>query len=546
MKKRLIGILLTAALVSGVLTGCGKPSGSSQTSAAPAAGETKAQVETTAQAAAAAQASETSAQAEAANDEEITITYAQSSDIVGWDPRNALSTFTAAMMYNVYSSLVRTNEEFEVVPDLAESWEAVDDRTYRFHLHQGVKFHNGEDLTAEDIKYTIDTLHEEDKEWNLKADFTFFNCEVEDDYTLLIKTEEPNPSTLRRLTYVKIIPKDYVEEVGNEEFEKHPVGSGPYKFVKWEKDAVIELEAFDDYFGGKREIDHLICKIIPEASGRIAALEAGEVDLISNVTPTQLGRLETLGNIAVESKPSTRSVYFTFNSFAEGSPVQDLKVRQAMNMAIDNKTIVASVLDGYGAAAEQLPIPLYDGYDDSIEGYPYDPDGARALLAEAGYPDGFDLEIGGFFTDLLNGSDVVQAVAAQLNEVGIRTTIYEEDNNTTRSKYGNKTTYPLTFFSWGGPYIDMELIMRCVLGTGQRASAWSTPECDELLHKLATVPGPDTDQEVYTAIQQYAFENACVIPMYRAAQTYAYNKDKLEWSPRTDELMVLIDAKPVK
>ena len=171
-------------------------------------------------------------------------------------------------------------------------------------------------------------------------------CEPIDDYTMYIKTDEPNASTLLRLNYIKIIPKHYVEQVGDSEFNAKPIGSGPYRMVEWNKDASIKLEAFSDYFGTKPAADELICKVIPEASARIAALEAGEVDLISAVTTSQISRLNSLGNIEVVSKPTTRTVYYTMNSFGD-SPVTDLKVRQAINMAIDKDTLVQGVLDGY-------------------------------------------------------------------------------------------------------------------------------------------------------------------------------------------------------
>lgn len=531
MKKRLGTGLLAFALAAVFVTGCATP-GSSNEGSATTAAQTEAGTE--------------SGETAAAEDGKVTITYAQATDVTSLDPRNATSTVTAAMISQVFSTLVKTDADFNIVCDAAESYEVVDDTTYKFTLKKGIKFHDGTELTSEDVKYTLDTIREEDATYTLKSDFSFMYCEPIDDYNLYIKTDEPNASTLLRLNYIKIIPKHYVEEVGDEEFNIHPIGSGPYKVVEWKKDESVTLEAFDDYFGGKPQADTLICKVIPEASARIAALEAGEVDLIAAVSTSQIERLNSLPNIEVVSKPTTRTAYFTMNTFGD-SPVTDVNVRKAINMAIDREAIVQGVLDGYGAAAYSLALPMFEYYDSSVEGYSYDPEGAKALLAEAGYADGIDLEIEGNFAGLSNASDVVQAVGAQLAEVGINATIVEKDSNTLRDEYYAKTTSPLTFFSFGGPYNNINLIYKCVLGTGERYSAWSDPEFEDLLTAIDTTIDPDKRQENYTAIQQYAIDQAAVVPLYQTYTICAYNTDKISnWPPRTDEMVILSNVEVVK
>ena len=309
MKKKLMALLLVFTMTAGTLAGCATPGSSEK----PAASETGAK-----------QGEEGKS---AGQEDRITLTYAQTKDVDSLDPRNATSTITAAMMAQIFSALVTTDEDYNIVCDAAESYELIDDCTYKFTLKKGIKFHDGVEMTSEDVKYTMDTIHAEGADYKLKSDFSFMYCEPIDDYTMYIKTDEPNASTLLRLNYIKIIPKHYVEQVGDSEFNAKPIGSGPYRMVEWNKDASIKLEAFSDYFGTKPAADELICKVIPEASARIAALEAGEVDLISAVTTSQISRLNSLGNIEVVSKPTTRTVYYTMNSFGD-SPVTDLKVRQ--------------------------------------------------------------------------------------------------------------------------------------------------------------------------------------------------------------------------
>lgn len=529
MKKKLTALMMVFTMAASVISGCATP-GSSEKPAATESG--------------ALTGAEESGSPE--QKEKITLTYAQTKDVDSMDPRNATSTITAAMMAQVYSALVTTDEDYNIVCDAAESYELIDDCTYKFTLKKGIKFHDGEEMTTEDVKYTMDTIRAEGADYKLKSDFSFVYCEPIDDYTMYIKTDEPNASTLLRLNYIKIIPKHYVEKVGDSEFNAKPIGSGPYRMVEWNKDASIKLEAFSDYFGGKPVADELICKVIPEASARIAALEAGEVDLISAVTTSQIARLNSLDNIEVVSKPTTRTAYFTMNSFGD-SPVTDVKVRQAINMAIDRDTLVQGVLDGYGQACDSLALSMFEGYDESVQGYKYDPEAAKALLAEAGYPNGFEVEMEGSFSGLSNAADIAQAVGAQLAEVGIKTVIVEKDSNTIKDEYEAKTTSPLTFYSFGGPYNNINLIMKCVLGTGERYSAWSDPEYDKLVHAIDTAVDPATSQEAYTAIQQYLVDHAAVVPLYQTHTICAYNKDKIsKWTPRADEMLILNNAEIAK
>lgn len=536
MKKRLAAVITALSMTVVCLAGCATPGSSEK----PASGTPAAQEGQEAQVGQEAQGGQKTQGTKEGG--KLTVTYAQTKDVDSLDPRNATSTITAAMMAQLYSALVTTDEDYNIVCDAAESYEIIDDCTYKFTLKKGILFHDGEEMTSEDVKYTMDTIRAEGASYKLKSDFSFVYCEPIDDYTMYIKTDEPNASTLLRLNYIKIIPKHYVEQVGDDEFNAHPIGSGPYKLAEWNKDASIRLEAFDGYFGGRSEIDELVCKVIPEASARIAALEAGEVDLISAVTTSQIARLDSLDNIEVVSKPTTRTAYYTMNAFGD-SPVTDLRVRQAINMAIDKEALVQGILDGYGQACGSLALPMFEGYDENVESYQYDPEAAKALLAEAGYPDGFEIEMEGSFSGLSNAADIAQAVGAQLAEVGIKTVIVEKDSNTIKDEYEAKTTSPLTFYSFGGPYNNINLILKCVLGTGERYSAWSDPVYDELIHDIDTAVDPSTSQKAYTAIQQYVYEQAAVVPLYQTHTICAYNKDKIsKWSPRADEMLILNNA----
>lgn len=523
MKKQGLAVIAAIGLVLGMLSGCAGPESAKTQTAAE-------QVQESA-----------SASTNQAVSEKI-VTMAIPVDIGSMDPREATNTNNTALVSYVFSTLMKTDANYQIVPDAAESYEVVDDCTYKFTLKKGIKFHDGQELTSEDVQYTFDTLRREDATYRLKGDFSFMYVEPIDEYTFYLKTDEPNKSTLLRLNNVKILPKHYVEEVGDEEFAAHPIGSGPFKFVSWEKDAAVELEAFDDYFEGRSQIDRVICKIIPEAASRIAALEAGEVDLITTVSTSQVERLENAEDIEVATKGTTRVVYFTMNTLKEGSPLQDIRVRQALNYAVDKDLIVQGVLDGYGATVNTLALDFFEGYDESVTGYEYDLEKAKALLAEAGYENGFELELGGAFSGISNGADVAQAVANQLTEAGLKVTVLEKDSATVKEEYQAGISSDLTMTSFGGSYNNINLVSKTVLGTGARYSAYSDAVLDELINKMDTTIEEEPSKQCYLEVQQYMNEYAPTLPVYQSYAIYAYNKRLQNWEPRVDEMVILYGA----
>jgi len=527
-KKGFVTKLVVAAMV-GCLAACAGPAASETTGAAKnTTGQTGTEtgVENT----------------EGQSRTEKIITYAIPADIGSMDPREATNTNNTAVVSYVFSALVQTDCDYQITFDAAESYEIVDDSTYKFTLKKGIKFHDGEEMTSEDVKYSSDTLRREDATYRLKSDMSFIYIEIIDDYSFYLKTDSPNKSTLQRLSNLKILPKHYVEEVGDEAFAANPIGSGPYQYVSWKKDAYIEVEAFDDYFGGRSDIDRVVCKIIPEASSRIAALEAGEVDLITAVSTSQIDRLKNIETIDVASKGTTRVVYFTMNTLEEGSPMQDIKVRQALNYAVDNDLLIRGVLDNYASPIKTLALNFFDGYDDDVQGYEYNPEKARELLAEAGYPDGFQMELAGAFSSLSNGSDVAQAVAAQLTEVGLKVTVLEKDSDSVKEEYKAGTSSELTMTSFGGPNNNINFISRTVLGTGARYSAYSNAQLDELLDKVDTTIAAEESKKYYSELQHYMTDYAPVLPLYQSHAIYAYNNRLQNWEPRVDEMVILYGA----
>lgn len=468
------------------------------------------------------------------------IKFASPVDVSSLDPRNATGTTTAQILAHIYSSLLKTDANGAIAKDLAESYESVNDTTWKFKLKEGITFHDGSKLTSEDVKYTIDTIKDKDKKFKLASDFSFMTVNVTDELSFEIVTDQPFAALPLRLTYVKIIPKAYVERVGDEEFAKNPVGSGPYKFVERKKDEKVAMEAYENYFGGKPAVGKVTYLIIPEAAARIAALEAGEVDIISNVETSQVERLKSADNLDVIGNPTTRVIFIGMNTLID-SPLKNVKVRQALNYAVDKDAIIKGVLDGYGTQIATISTPQYEGYDSSIAPYEYDPEKAKQLLTEAGYPNGFELKLS-VTSGYLNGQDVVQAIAAQLAEVGIKCTVREADSNTQREQIAAGTVDPLYMNGIGGPYSNIDLVTKLSFSTGERYSTYSNPDFDALRLKAAAIVDKNEAAELLSQLQQMAKDEAPAIFLYQQYGLYGYNKRVINWTPRVDEMIVVTDA----
>jgi len=466
--------------------------------------------------------------------------FASQADVSSLDPRNATGTPTAQVLAHIFSSLVKTDEKGAIINDLAESYEVINDTTWKFKLKDGITFHDGSKLTAEDVEYTISTIKDKEKKFKLASDFSFMTVKVIDELNFEIVTDEPFSALPLRLNYVKIIPKAYVEKVGDEEFAKAPIGSGPYKFIERKKDDKVVMQAYDNYFGGRPAIDKVTFVVIPEAASRIAALESGDVDIISNVETSQVERLDALENFDVIGNPTTRVIFMGINTLTDG-PMKNVKVRQALNYAVDKQAIIKGVLDGYATQIATISTPEYDGYDASITPYEYNPEKAKQLLKEAGYPNGFEVDFS-VTSGYLNGQDVVQAVAAQLAEVGIKCTVRESDSASQREQIAAGTVAPLYMNGIGGPYSNIDLVSKLSFCTGERYSTYSNPAFDELRATAAATIDKNESDKLLSQLQQMAKDEAPAIFMYQQYGMYAYNSRVINWVPRVDEMILVSDA----
>ncbi len=326
--------------------------------------------------------------AEPAASEPVTLRLGLDVDAGTGDPRLARDTSAFRLREMLFNGLVYIQPDYSPAPDLAESWENPDDQTWVFHLKEGVKFHNGQELTAEDVKYTYETILDEEFGAPLRAFYTpIQEIEVIDDYTVQFTLDSVYAPFLSYLD-MGIVPQSVVEEMG-EDFGTNPVGTGPFKFVSWQRGNTIELEAFDDHFNGRPNVDRATLKIVPDNSARAVALESGDLDLIqSPLSPQDVSRLEDTEGFGVDRIPAAGYTYINLNT---ADPIlSDVQVRKALAHLVPRQQILDSIFQGIGALANGPIPPGMWAYNPDIEAPSYDPERAAELLDEAGWTLGDD------------------------------------------------------------------------------------------------------------------------------------------------------------
>ena len=377
MKKRMLNCLVAAAVLALALTGCG---GGQKSGDAPAASG--------------------SAQGGGAGEAKDSLTIALTNEPTTLDPQLAADSIGGMIILNLHDPLVRRDPDGNVVPGLAETWEVADDgMSITFHLQEGVKFQDGSGLTAEDVAFSLNRAIDKPQS-ELYTSF-MDSAEAVDGSTVKVNLKYKELAALQYLTQTNsaIVSKAYVESVGDENYAAKPCGTGPYKLVEWQKGSKIILESNEDYYRGAPAIKHIELRVLKEATTAMVALESGDVDLVYNIGGLDVMAVQSNDKLGYQETNGTAIWNLAFNVNVE--PFDDVKVRKALAMAVKRDDIIAGAMDGAGMPAEIIltdqtaPNPGADAIDTPK----YDVEGARALLAEAGYPDkvrGTDCRIRGF------------------------------------------------------------------------------------------------------------------------------------------------------
>ena len=467
------------------------------------------------------------------------VTAAQRQDPQNFDPIDTFLLSWGSIGSNVFDGLLHRTEDLELKPGLATSWEFSDDSTrLRFTLREGVTFHNGEPFNAEAVKYTFDRLlGEQGKKGPQRSNYTSIErVEVVDDTTVEFVMNQADPVILTKLAGygAMIVPPKYIEEAGEEAFDKKPVGTGPFKVVEYTPAVDVKLEKYEDYWGEKARIDDLTIRFIPEPATRMSELLSGGVDIALNIPTSAIDTVK--GNDAVElvSVPGPTVSLLRFK--VVDAVTEDVRVRQAINMAVDRAAIIDALLKGYGQPIASLQGAKSFGYDPDLQPYPYDPNGAMALLKEAGFKPGTTISM-----DMPSNDDtfreIAQAVIAYLGTVGVNVKLRTHERNIYSSEIMPKgQTGELYQFGWGGWTFDFDNTAYLLYHSGERWNPYIKDDrLDSLLEEQRQTYDTEVRENILRAVAAYAHEEALDLPLFNFETLYGVNKRVEGFVPAPDD-----------
>jgi peptide/nickel transport system substrate-binding protein len=480
-----------------------------------------------------------------------TVTMGFDSEWSAVDPHFHTFPQNLSIAHNVFDALVEADPKSELKPKLALSWQALDDRTWEFKLRPGVKFHDGSDFSAQDVAASIARVR---KVPNSPGPLTpqvraIASWEIKDPLTIVFKLSQPEPILPTLLTDIYIIPAKLAEAT-TEEFNsgKAMIGTGAYKFVRWARGDRVSLERNDTYWGGKPAWAKVDIRVLTNTASREAALLSGEVDFIQNPSTTSLKRLQDNPKLVVHKAPSTRITYLQVHQGPEPkpdtkapggkNPFTDSRVRKAMSLAIPREILAERVMDGLSLPASQLVPPGQPGHNPGLVVDPYDLVQAKRLLAEAGYPQGFETTFSTPNDRNINGVKIAETIAASFARIGIKTNVNAIPLNVYISEW-RKQSYGFVMHGAGPPPATI-LLLPQLAGTKGKAelgrsneSFYSNEKLDELLMKVGSeIDARKADAYVRAATVIIHNETA-ILPLHHEIVVWASRKG-LEFQARAD------------
>ncbi|HEV8673864.1 MAG TPA: ABC transporter substrate-binding protein [Methylomirabilota bacterium] len=465
------------------------------------------------------------------------VVIAQGVDPTTLDPHNQEETPAYNVLLNIYDTLLFRDRDLKLVPWLAESWRVVNPTTWEFKIRRNAKFHNGEAVDAEAVKFSLERLINPELKLRQAPSFTLVDkIEAVDKYTVRVLTKKPFPTLENQVALrASILPPKYFQEKDTATVARNPVGSGAYKFVSWAKDEAITLEANESWWGGAPKVKTLVFRPIPEATTRVAALQAGEVDVIVNVPPHLIKQVEANPKLYISKAPSVRTIFlwvYTHKFDKEHKlvgpvdwPTKDKRVRQALNYAVNVDDVIKNVLEGNGIRTATVLTSKHFGFDPKLQPYKQDVARAKQLLTDAGYPNGIDLVLNSPDGRYLKDKEVAEALAGQLTKAGIRTTVRTHEWGT----YLNQMMYvhgggPLALIGWGNTTWDADGTLTPTFRSGKILANYYNEQFDSLVDEAATTTDAKARLALYAKALQIFMDDAPAVPLYQQMDIYGVAK----------------------
>jgi peptide/nickel transport system substrate-binding protein len=479
------------------------------------------------------------------------VVIAQGVDPSTLDMPNQQETPASNLGAQIFDTLVERDQNLKLVPSLAaELPKLVAPTTWEVKLRKGVKFHNGEDFNAESVKFSLERIINPANKLRGASPFgPLERVEIVDPYTVRVHTKKPWPIFTNAMGFRQAAmypPKEYAGK-DTAHISRNPIGTGPYKFVRWSKDEEIVLEAFANHWRGAPKIKTVVFRPIPDDAVRVAALQNGEIDVAVNIPPHLAPIIEKHQKITLSTAPSIRTIQLMIYTHQMGGdhkptgpynhPVSDKRVRQALAYAIDVDEVIKGVLDG---KATRVPLPLtslHFGWDPALKPIKQDVAKAKKLLADAGYPNGIDLTLNSPQGRYVRDKEVAEALTGQYNKAGIRTTLrtYEFVNYLNNMVYVHKAG-PVWLIGWGTPTIDAETVYVPLFRSGNILANFHNEEFNRLVDEAQTIMDEKKRRAQYHGINKLWVEEMPAVPLYQQIDLYGVSR-RVNWKARSDEVI---------
>ncbi len=444
-----------------------------------------------------------------------TLVYAQSSELRTLDPQMHTDIYSRRVLANIFDRLVEKNIDLEIVPGLATDWEYLDETTVLFNLRKGVLFHNGAELTSEDVKYSIDRAR---KSPMIGVLFNLISeIETPDSYTVIIKTEKPFGALLHHLSHMgaSIVNKEYYENT--KEIALNPMGTGAYKMIEWKAGDMVILEAHDKYYLGEAPTKYIHVRNVPEGNSRVIGLETGEIDISTDIDSALRVSVLKDKNLTLHEVTSLGVSYLGLNTTR--GPLQNKKVRQAIALGVNREEIIETIMMGAVSKANGLLGPGVFGYSEEATTFGYDPEKAKQLLKEAGYENGFDMLITTSGSE--TNAQLATVIQAQLKEIGINLSIEQIEWGAFLNLTAKGET-DLYLMGWSNSSGDADygftpMLHSSMKGDGGNRSFFDNKEFDTLLEAGQIELDENKRKAIYAKAQNIMNEEVPIYPTYFSA-----------------------------
>ena len=502
-----------------------------------------------------------------ARDREVTIGL--SSSITSMDPHYHNLTPNDALVLHVFEPLVQRDANMKLVPGLATSWRALDDLTWEFKLRKNVRFHDGSPFTAEDVAFTLKRVPNVPNSPSSFATYTkpIVDVKIVDPYTIVFKTATPHVLLPSDMAAVYIVSKENGEHAATEDYNsgKAAIGTGPYKLVEYVPNQRVVLAANYGYWGGEEPWDKVTFKILTNSAARVAALLSGDVQLIENVPTSDIAQIAKDKRFHVVDKVSNRVIYVHLNQSTDKSPpfvtdksgkpleknpFRDARVRKALSIAINREAIAQRIMEGKAVPAGQLLPDSFFGTSPKIKPPKYDPEGAKKLLAQAGYPDGFALTIFGPSNRYINDEKIAQAIAQFYSRVGIEAKVQTMPASVYFTR-ATKLEFGYMLLGWGTESGEQGSSLRSLLATYDPAKGmgvtnrarYSNPELDRLIEEAMSTLDDRKREALIRQAAELAMGDTALIPIHYEVSTWA-TAAGFRYTPRTDQYTLATGLRP--